>query len=124
VDPNYWTTGGQILDRELQAICSVGTGPIDAMTGDFPVIEFVTLVAANGDELETCYYGNRSSVSGSGTAECDFTGGTGRFEDATRHLQTQAGSDTPAKPIQIQFRKLLNTFRIGYNNKVEMACVE
>jgi hypothetical protein len=50
--------------------------------GAFPVIGFVTLVAANGDQLHAFFSGTLN-VSGNGTADFVFTGGSGRFQNAT-----------------------------------------
>ncbi len=68
-------------------------GAPDEMTDEFPVIGFVTLVAANGDALEVFFGGDLNSVTGSGIADFQFTGGTGRFEDATGGGELQAYFD-------------------------------
>jgi hypothetical protein len=69
------------------------TGAIDEDTGEFPVIGCVTLVAANGDELDAMFGGDLNAVTGSGVASFEFTGGTGRFEDATGGGELQAYFD-------------------------------
>jgi hypothetical protein len=54
--------------------------PNDA--GDFPVVGTVTIVAANGDQLNTVYAGVLN-VTGSGIVIYEFVGGDGRFTHAT-----------------------------------------
>lgn len=51
--------------------------------GDIPGHGSVILFAANGDELHFDYVGELSSVTGIGSGTLEFTGGTGRFEDAS-----------------------------------------
>jgi hypothetical protein len=60
----------------------LATGAPDPITGDFPVIGFVTLVAANGDLLESYFFGELN-ISGAGIAQFEFMGGTGRFLHAS-----------------------------------------
>jgi hypothetical protein len=50
--------------------------------GDFPVIGWVTLVAANGDQLDA-FFAGILNVGGNGTADFQFIGGDGRFTGAT-----------------------------------------
>ncbi len=59
----------------------LATGAPD-MDDNFPVIGWVTLGAANRDQLETFFFGILN-LDGTGTAEYQFTGGTGRFKNAT-----------------------------------------
>jgi hypothetical protein len=51
--------------------------------GIFPGFGSVTITAANGDQLTFDYEGLLNAATGEGTGTFTFTGGTGRFADAT-----------------------------------------
>lgn len=51
--------------------------------GIAPGFGSVTLIAANGDELDFDYVGELDGLTGVGTGTLIFTGGTGRFQNAT-----------------------------------------
>lgn len=63
--------------------------------GDVPVAGKVTYVAANGDELYADFLdGKVNIVTGLGEAQYEFTGGTGRFENASGTGEVWALFDT------------------------------
>jgi hypothetical protein len=64
----------------------------DPMTGNFPVVGTVVLVAANGDQLHTMYSGILN-VNGNGVADYVFFGGSGRFFGAGGTGQIYASFD-------------------------------
>ncbi len=68
------------------------TAAPDPMTGNFPVVGTVTLVAANGDQLHSMYSGILN-VNGNGIADYVFLGGTGRFFGAGGTGQIYASFD-------------------------------
>lgn len=59
----------------------------------------VVLVAANGDELHFDYVGELDSTTGVGTGTLLFTGGTGRFEDASGSGAFHAEIDLSGGPV-------------------------
>ena len=47
----------------------------------------ITFIAANGDELDATFAGTLNLLTGEGTATFIFTGGTGRFDDASGEFE-------------------------------------
>ena len=57
--------------------------PIPNDNGLYPGYGSVTITAANGDKLKFEYEGLLNPITGEGTGTFTFTGGTGRFANAT-----------------------------------------
>jgi hypothetical protein len=74
-------------------------GPPDA-NGVIPGLGSVTLTAANGDELRFDYIGGLASTTGVGSGTLIFTGGTGRFENATGTGEFYAEIDLSGGPLE------------------------
>ena len=66
----------------------------------------VILIAANGDELHFDYVGELNSVTGVGSGTLEFSGGIGRFADASGSGEFYAELDLTAGPAAVVLPQL------------------
>lgn len=82
--PATFTGGGPVT--HMGKTTQTGTltlDPVPNADGLYPGYGSVTITAANGDKLTFDYEGLLNPITGEGTGTFTFTGGTGRFVDAT-----------------------------------------
>jgi hypothetical protein len=81
--PANFTGGGPVTHMGKTTQTGTLTLGLPIAPGIFPGSGSVTITAANGDELTFDYEGVLNAATGEGTGTFTFTGGTGRFADAT-----------------------------------------
>jgi hypothetical protein len=81
--PATFTGGGPVTHMGKTKQNGTLTLGLPNAEGLFPGYGSVTITAANGDQLTFDYTGFLNAETGEGTGTFTFTGGTGRFADAT-----------------------------------------